>query len=34
MSKQFLEILFNDEIQDGDLDFVIPANHRQPGYVR
>ncbi len=34
MSKQFLEILFSDEIQDGDLDIAIPANHEQPGYVR
>src|SRR5574341_786150 len=34
MSKQFLEILFSDEIQEGDLDIAVPANPEQPGYVR
>ncbi len=33
-AKQFLEILFPEDIQDGDLEIIIPASHGRPGRAR
>jgi hypothetical protein len=34
MAKQFLEILFSDAVQPGDLEITVPASVSQPGQVR
>jgi hypothetical protein len=33
-AQQFIEILFPEEIQSDDLEFIMPASTKEPGRVR